>query len=73
MSKRDRKDPRSVRGAEKRGWKIVEVKHRNDVSYLGLIIWTDRSAKGKYISSFSPTRFAFELDGDAAWFALRWT
>ena len=70
-----RRYPRSVRGAVRRGWTMVEPKNFVDkgVSYLGLQIWTDRNAKGKYVSSFMPTKFAFENEGDAAWFALRWS
>ena len=66
--------PRSVRGALRRGWTVVKVKDYagKNVSYLGLQIWTDRNVKGKYISSFMPTQFAFELEKDANWFALRW-
>ena len=65
-------NPRSVRSAVRRKWKVVEVKHRDDVSYLCLQIWTDRNVKGKYVSSFSPTKFAFEREEDASWFTLRW-
>lgn len=66
--------PRDIRSAVRRGWNVVEVSNLGikGVSYLGLQIWTDRNAKGKYVSSFMPTKFAFENDGDAAWFALKW-
>jgi hypothetical protein len=66
--------PRDIRSAVRRGWTVVEPKNYSDkcVSYVGLKIWTDRNAKGKYVSSFMPTKFAFENDGDAAWFALKW-
>ena len=66
--------PRSVRGALRRGWTVIEVKDYagKNVSYLGLQIWTDRNAKGRYVSSFSPTKFAFEREEDASWFALKW-
>jgi hypothetical protein len=67
--------PKSVRGALRRGWTVIEVKDYagKNVSYLGLQIWTDRNVKGKYVSSFMPTQFAFELEKDANWFALRWS
>lgn len=67
--------PKSVRGALRRGWTVIEVNDYagKNVSYLGLQIWTDRNVKGKYVSSFMPTQFAFELEKDANWFALRWT
>ena len=68
-----RNNPRSVRGARRRGWIVIEPKPTQDASYLGLQIWTDRNVKGKYVSSFMPTKFAFELERDANWFALRWS
>jgi len=66
--------PRDIRGAVRRGWTVIEVKNhaKKNVSYLGLQIWTDRNAKGRYVSRFSPTKFAFELEKDASWFALKW-
>ena len=67
-----RKWPRSIRAAKRRGWSVIEPKPTRDASYLGLQIWTERNCKGKYVSSFSPTKFAFELEKDAMWFALRW-
>jgi len=68
------RSPRDIRSAVRRGWRVIEVKNHMDmnVSYLGLQIWTDRNTRGRYISSFMPTRFAFELEKDAAWFALKW-
>ena len=69
--------PRDVRGAKRQGWTVVELQgslyEKGFVSYLGLMIWTDRNAKGRYVSSFQPTRFAFELERDASWFALKWS
>ena len=71
------KKPRDVRGAKRQGWIVVEPQgslyEKGVVSYLGLMIWTDRNAKGRYISSFQPTRFAFETERDASWFALKWS
>ena len=66
--------PRDIRSAVRRGWTLIEVKNHMDmnVSYLGLQIWTDRNSRGRYISRFMPTKFAFELEKDAAWFALKW-
>jgi hypothetical protein len=68
-----RKYPRSVRAAKRRGWAVVEPTKFNNVSYLGLMIWTDRNTTGKYVSSFEPTRFAFEQIADAAYFTLKWS
>lgn len=66
--------PRDIRSAVRRGWTVIDVKNHIDknVSYLGLQVWTDRNAKGRYISRFMPTKFAFENESDAAWFALKW-
>lgn len=66
-------NPRTVRGAQRRGWTVIEPKPTQDASYLGLRVWADRNVKGKYVSSFMPTKFAFELEQDATWFALCWS
>jgi hypothetical protein len=72
-----RRWPRSVRGAVRRGWTVItpdyDPTRDGNPSYLGLQIWTDRNANGHWVSSFSPTKFAFELEKDAVWFALRWS
>ena len=68
-----RKYPRSVRAAKRRGWTVVEPAKFNNTSYLGLVIWTDYNSNGKYVSSFEPTRFAFENVEDAAYFTLKWS
>lgn len=69
--------PRDIRSAKRQGWTVVEPQgtlyEKGVVSYLGLMIWTDRNAKGRYVSSFQPTRFAFESERDASWFLLRWS
>jgi len=71
-----RKFPRNVRSAKRRGWFVVEPTYdptkQGNPSYLGLQIWTDVNSKGKYVSSFDPTRFAFESIDDAAFFSLKW-
>lgn len=66
--------PRDVRGAQRRGWHVIELdaEKRMDVSYLSLLFWTDRHAKGRVVSSYSPTKFAFEKEEDASWFVLKW-
>jgi hypothetical protein len=71
--KNDRK-PRDVRAARRREWTVISPKgfKNNDVSWLGLMIWTDRNAMGKYVCSFNTCEFAFELEKDASWFALKW-
>lgn len=71
-----RKYPRSVRGAKRQGWYVLTIERvsydKHNISYLGLQIWAERNTKGKYISSFDKSQFAFELERDASWFALKW-
>lgn len=69
-----RRWPRSVRGAVRRGWTVIRPEgfKDRDTSWLGIRIWTDKNAHGHYVCSYSTCEFAFELEKDAAWFALRW-
>ena len=74
MKQDKRKLPRSVRGARKRGWRVVAAKNYADknVSWLGLHIWSDRSLKGHFVSSYSNHEFAFEREEDASHFVMKW-
>jgi hypothetical protein len=67
--------PRNIRGAVRRGWPVIRPEGfiDKDVSWLGLLIWTDRNAKGRYVCSYNTCEFAFELERDASWFALKWS
>ena len=68
-------NPRTVRGAKKRGWTVVKVNMRNlrdQVSWLGLCIWADASLNGYWVNSFSLREFAFESGADATAFQLKW-
>lgn len=67
-------NPRTVRGAKKRGWTVVKVDLKNlaNVSWLGLCIWADASLKGYWVNSFSLREFAFESGADATAFQLKW-
>jgi len=67
-------NPRSVRSAKKQGWRVVAAKNYMDknVSWLGLMIWSDRMLKGKYVESFSKHEFAFEREEDASYFVMKW-
>ena len=69
-----RNNPRSVRGAERRGWRVLEVKDyaKKNVSWLGLCIWSDRHMKGHYVQNFQSHKFAFERDEDASHFLMKW-
>jgi hypothetical protein len=73
-----RTNPRSVRGAVRRGWHLVDLTgvslaEKFNVSYLGLQIWSDRNMAGRYVSSFNPTKFAFEDPSDALIFKLKYS
>lgn len=68
-------NPRTVRGAKKRGWTVVKVdmnKFEGRVSWLGLSIWADTSLGGYWVNSFSRREFAFESGADATAFQLKW-
>lgn len=71
-----KRKPRNVRSAERQGWTVVTLDREtfisHNVSFLGITIWTDRNAKGRYINNFEKRQFAFELEKDAAWFGLKW-
>jgi hypothetical protein len=66
--------PRTVRSAKKHGWRVVTARNYLDknVSWLGLMIWSDRSLKGKYVQSYSKHEFAFEREEDASYFLMKW-
>ena len=72
-----RNNPRSVRGARKRGWHVVDVDLRKlsgerDVSWMALCIWIDRSPCGYWVASHWLRQFAFESGADAVAFKLKW-
>lgn len=69
--------PKSVRGAERRGYHIVELPLSNlndrQTSWLGVNIWCTRQVKGHFVSRFHPDyKFAFQNEQDAVWFRLKW-
>lgn len=66
--------PRTVRGAARRGWRVIEPKNYSskNVSWLGLCIWSDRHMKGRFVNNFVENKFAFELDEDASHFLMKW-
>jgi hypothetical protein len=67
-------NPRTVRGAKKRGWYVIDVPPIQDpkLSWLGLCVWADRSLKGHFVNSFHLRQFAFEQGADAVAFKLKW-
>lgn len=68
-------NPRSVRGAERKGWHVVEVPRnyheKHNLSWLGVEIWAGRNTNGYFISNFATRRFAFERDDDASKFIFQ--
>lgn len=67
-------NPRSVRGAKKRGWTVVTPRSNyvERSSWVGLNIWSERSMTGYWVSSFQRHEFAFENPSDATAFMLKW-
>jgi hypothetical protein len=67
-------NPRSIRGAKKRGWHMVKVNNNyvERTSWVGLNIWCECSTSGYWIGSFHYREFAFESGADATAFQLKW-
>jgi hypothetical protein len=67
-------DPRTVRGAKKRGWTVVKpaLNYVEKASWLGLNMWCERGSAGYWVSSFGLREFAFERGSDALAFQLKW-
>ena len=67
-------NPRSVRGAVKRGWYVVDVDLRKrDVSWMTLCLWAERGLGGYWLASHWLKQFAFESGADAVAFKLKWS
>jgi hypothetical protein len=71
-------NPRTVRGALRRGWYEVKVPdnyvEKLGLSFVGLQIYAGKQSKGHHVSQFLPRpRFAFESIDDAAFFTLKWS
>jgi hypothetical protein len=66
-------NPRSVRGAVKRGWHVVEVDlHERDIKWMTLCLWAERGLGGYWVASHWLRQFAFESGADAVAFKLKW-
>ena len=71
-------NPRSVRGAKKRGWTVIDVdldvnsNYVKNVSWLGLTLRCESQLGGYWVSSFMNREFAFEDGRDAVAFKLKW-
>ena len=69
-------NPRSTHGAKKRGWYVVKAdkaKWKENLSWLGLNIWTERACSGYWLASWHRSEFAFENPADATMFTLKWS
>ena len=71
-----RTNPKTVRGAIKKGWHIVDVPRNTlekfNTSWMGLEMWTVHQTKGSFVTCFPNRKFAFELVEDASWFIMKW-
>lgn len=64
---------KGVREARRQGWHVVSTKHVKDAtSWNQLYKWLDENCRGQYKESFYLQAIAFEKQGDANWFSLRW-
>jgi hypothetical protein len=73
-----RNNPRSVRGARKRGWHVVDIdlgklRNERDVSWMALCMWADSGPSGYWVASHWLHQFAFESGADAVAFKLKWS
>ncbi len=74
MPKVKRKNPKSLRTAIKYGWHVVQVKRQEKLSWMGIVISTDRMARGRYVRFYGNNgggTMAFENAQDALWVSLR--
>lgn len=69
-------NPRTIRGARKKGWDIVQIDQTflidNNVSWVGLNIWCERTMSDYWVSSFQLRQFAFKNKKDSTFFRLKW-
>ena len=67
-------NPRSIRGAKKRGWTVVQARNGWEAraSWMGLCIWCESSMSGYWVASFPYRQFAFERGAGALAFQMKW-
>lgn len=69
-------NPRTIRGARKKGWHIVDVPNtyleKANLSWMGLEMWATHKTKGNFVTCFVTRQFAFETVEDASWFTMKW-
>lgn len=62
-----KRQPRTVRGAVRRGWKTVIIKRREDLSWVGILNHIRFMTEGRFVSSYDfqgGGTVAFELEKD---------
>jgi len=68
-------NPRTIHGAQKRGWHVVQVPRnymdRYDITWLGIGLWASRHSNGYFLDNFLLRQFAFERDEDASKFIFQ--
>lgn len=71
-----RTNPRTINGAVKKGWHVVDVPRNyilsHNVSWLGLELWLTQYSNSYFISDFSQYQFAFKEAEDASKFLFHW-
>jgi len=68
------KNPKSLKTAIKYGWHVVQVKRHDCLSWMGICIAIDRTARGRYLRFYGNNgggTMAFENSHDAVWVSLK--
>jgi hypothetical protein len=67
--------PRTVRGAEKRGWPVVRIMGREDISWMGILNRVGRLTSGYAVNRYDMSGggwMAFENPADAVMVQMKW-
>ena len=67
--------PRSIRGAVKRGWPVVRIMGRDDISWMGILNRVSRLTGGYSVNRYDLAGggwIAFENPADAVAVQLKW-
>lgn len=67
--------PRSIRGAMKRGWTVVRILGREDISWMGILNKVNKLASGYSVNRYDMSGggwMAFENPADAVVVQLKW-
>ena len=70
-------NPRSVRGARRSGWHVIEVSNamlsQRQSSWMGMELWATKHLQHNFVGSWSLGQVAIESEADASMFVLTWT